>query len=418
MLRVTEPDARRLRAVVAALAADSFTGRRVGSDGGRAAARFLAGEIREIGAVVEFQEFRVDDVRELYSVPTLTWIADGRRRELKFRKDFCEHLASADRSSLVTGPVTPEGARPGAWALHESFSSDAIADAHARGAIGILVPRGTDGAGWMPKMIAGPRRVALPALALRRELHEQLHTHGDGGTTEIAATVPLRTVGAIGQNVIGTFRRAAQGAPAVLLTAHYDGVGDDPDGTRYPAACDNASGVASVVEAARILHATLPQRVGLQVALLDGEEVGAHGSAAHAGTVASGTQVLNLDGAAALSVAHVEAGGDAQTLLHCLDRAARDIGVPLAARAMPSDNRRYAAAGLAVVGIGMGMPGYQTPLETPDQVDSQTLSDASRLLVHTATRVTSTRAAPASGDGAVGLASNASRSAEGPSAVG
>lgn len=387
------PDTTRLRAVVAALAADSFAGRRVGTDGGRAAAHFLAGELRDGGADVSTQDVRINDVRELYGTPSLTWRADGERRELFFRRDFCEHLASADRPSVVAGPVTPDGARPGAWAWAESFAGEAVADAEARGAIGVIVPRGTDEAGWMPKMIAGPPPVALPVLALRRDLHELVRHGGNRGPIEIAATMPLRKVGALGQNVIGTFRHADEGAPAVLLTAHYDGVGDDPDGTRYPAACDNASGVASVLEAARILHRSLPPGVGLQVALLDGEEVGAHGSAAHATTVPLGTQVINLDGAAALSVAHVEAGGEAELLLHSLDAAAREVAVPLEARAMPSDNRRYAAAGLAAIGIGMGMPGYQTPFETLERVETQTLVAAALLLVHTALRVASDSAA-------------------------
>ncbi|MDP4509388.1 hypothetical protein [Nonomuraea turcica] len=50
---------------------------------------------------------------------------------------------------------------------------------------------------------------------------------------------------------------------------------------------------------------------------------------------------------------------------------------------MASDNRRYAAAGLAAIGIGMGMPGYQTPAETPDRVQPDTLVAAARLLVAT-----------------------------------
>ncbi|MEU1387909.1 MULTISPECIES: hypothetical protein [unclassified Nonomuraea] len=43
--------------------------------------------------------------------------------------------------------------------------------------------------------------------------------------------------------------------------------------------------------------------------------------------------------------------------------------------------RRYAAAHLAAIGIGMGMPGYQTPAETPDRVQPDTLVAAARLLV-------------------------------------
>jgi Zn-dependent M28 family amino/carboxypeptidase len=173
----------------------------------------------------------------------------------------------------------------------------------------------------------------------------------------------------------------------VLLTAHYDGVGDDPQ-QRFPAAADNASGVAVVLEAARRLAGTLPAGTGLAVALLDAEEAGALGSAHHvahlAGEFAVGTTVLNVDGAAHLDgAAAIEAGGPADELLDTLDTAGRAVGVALRAGPMASDNRRYAAAGLPAVGIGMGMPGYQTPAETPDRVEPDTLSAATRLVTAT-----------------------------------
>ncbi|WP_310974188.1 MULTISPECIES: M28 family peptidase [unclassified Amycolatopsis] len=151
-----------------------------------------------------------------------------------------------------------------------------------------------------------------------------------------------------------------------------------------PAAADNASGVAVVLEAARLLAGTLPDGVGLAVTFLDAEEAGARGSAHHAPTVPAGTVVLNVDGAAQLGdAAAVEAGGPAHGLLAALDQAGRETGVPLRAGAMASDNHRYAAAGLAAVGIGMGMPGYQTPAETPDRVETGTLISATRLVVAT-----------------------------------
>ncbi|MEU4542098.1 M28 family peptidase [Nonomuraea dietziae] len=166
------------------------------------------------------------------------------------------------------------------------------------------------------------------------------------------------------------------------LTAHYDGVGDDPQ-RRLPAAADNASGVAAILEAARVLSAqTLP--INLSVAFLDAEEAGARGSAHHVPAVPPHTLVINLDGAVKLhEAASVEAGGPAHALLAALDQAGRETGVPLRAGAMASDNRRYAAAGLGAIGIGMGMPGYQTPAETPDRVEAATLLAAARLVTAT-----------------------------------
>nr|WP_238351440.1 M28 family peptidase [Kribbella shirazensis] len=198
----------------------------------------------------------------------------------------------------------------------------------------------------------------------------------------------MRTVTATGTNVYGVFAEPLPGAVAVLLTAHFDGVGDDPH-LRYPAAADNASGVAVVLEAARLLSGRppsgrLPKGVGLSVALLDGEEVGARGSAHHAPQLTPGTYVINVDGAAQLgTAAAVEAGGPAEPLLAAVDQAGRLTGVPLRAGAMASDNRRYAAAGLPAIGIGMGMPGYQTTAETPDRVEARTLLAAAQLVVAT-----------------------------------
>ena len=383
------PDTDAMKQIVARLAADEYAGRRVGTPGGRAAAEWLADLLSEVGAAVTLDEFAVRGaVREVYATPQLTIHNGHTARDLVFRREFCEHLASADRPEPRIGPLADIGDRDlsGAWVLDGGMSADRAAIAYASGAVGLLVPRGTDAAGWMPKMIAGPAPVALPVLAVRNDLHEQLRPAI--GTGAVTASVPLRTVDVTGTNVLATFRRPSPERLAVLLTAHFDGVGDDPGGVRFPAACDNASGVAAIVAAARVLDAILPRQVGLAVALLDAEEAGAHGSAYHARFVEDGTFVVNLDGAAQLSdAAHVQAGGPAHPLLAALDAAGRKVGVPLLAAAMPSDNRRYAAAGLAAVGIGMGMPGYQTPAETADRVEEATLDRAARLVVATVTNL-------------------------------
>jgi Zn-dependent M28 family amino/carboxypeptidase len=207
--------------------------------------------------------------------------------------------------------------------------------------------------------------------------------------------VPLRRVPVTGTNLYAELPGARQPEHRVLLTAHYDGVGDDP-GLRLPAASDNASGVSVVLEVARLLarHPVLGR--GVRVALLDAEEVGALGSAHHATTMAHHGQapwVVNVDGAGRLAQAvAVEAGGPADPLLHALERAARRLGIPLAAGAVASDNRRYAAAGLPTLGLGAGMPGYHTPADTPDRVDPATLTLLARLVLATVWQLATTPA--------------------------
>ncbi|MGW0485389.1 M28 family metallopeptidase [Nonomuraea sp. NPDC003214] len=476
---VNRVSAARMRATVHELAADRYSGRRVGTPGGRAAAAWLAARLRELGGDVRLDGFPVADVRDLYATPVLEW-HDGGTTRLRHRRDFAEHLASADLPTPRTAPLAPsaDGDLRGRWVPAEPGDWARACDlAEAQGAAGVLIARGVDAEGWMPKMIAGPRTRGVPILAVRADLHRRLADTAAERPVQVTASTPLRRLDTHGLNVhahlprdgkpgphTGFPRGGKPGAQAgfprtlgpgleddfpwapgphggpgahvgspwttdgepgahagspwttdgepgayagspwttdgesgahvlgpgggvgvrVLLTAHYDGVGDDP-GVRLPAAADNASGVAAVLEAARVLSTSpAASRVELSVAFLDGEEAGARGSAHHAATLPEDTLVINLDGAAELhQAASVEAGGPAHALLATLDQAGRLTGVPLRAGAMASDNRRYAAAGLPAVGIGMGMPGYQTPAETPDRVRNDTLLAAARLLVAT-----------------------------------
>ncbi|MGV9309866.1 M28 family metallopeptidase [Nonomuraea sp. NPDC004354] len=377
----------RMTATVRELAGDRFAGRRVGTAGGRSAAEWLATQLRDLGGEVELVSFPVADVRELYATPVLEWKIDEQSRRLEHRRDFVEHLASAELPHPLTAPLvadTDDADVRGRWILAEPGDwAKACGKAEQSGAAGVLTARGTDAEGWMPKMIAGPGVRAVPVVALRTDLHRELSGALARGAVQVTASMPLRPVTVEGRNV---HARLNDGPARVLLTAHYDGVGDDPE-RRLPAAADNASGVAAILEAARVLAAhAVP--IDLAVAFLDAEEAGAWGSAHHAPTVPPDTMVINLDGAAQLhQAASVEAGGPAHALLATVDQAARETGVPLRAGAMASDNRRYAAAGLAALGIGMGMPGYQTPAETPDRVDKDTLLAAARLITATVWRL-------------------------------
>ncbi|MGV9326443.1 M28 family metallopeptidase [Streptosporangium sandarakinum] len=388
---VQRVSAARTLATVHELARDHYAGRRVGTPGGRAAAAWLAERLRELGGEAELDSFPVADVRELYATPVLEWSAGGQALRLEHRRDFAEHLASAELPHPHTAPLAAasEGDLRGRWVLAEAGDwAQACERAEAHGAAGVLTARGTDAEGWMPKMIAGPAARAVPIIALRADLHARLADALAAGPAQVTGSMPLRQVTADGHNVCARFpapsrAESAGSGPRLLLTAHYDGVGDDP-GVRLPAAADNASGVAAVLEAACVLAAVPALRAELSVAFLDAEETGAWGSAHHAPALPADTLVINLDGAAHLhQAASVEAGGPAHALLATLDQAARLVGVPLRAGAMASDNRRYAAAGLAAIGIGMGMPGYQTPAETPDRVQPNTLLAAARLLVAT-----------------------------------
>jgi aminopeptidase YwaD len=379
-------DGRRMVATVATLAAAPFAGRRVGTPGGAAARAWLGQQLADLDATVSFATFPVTAVPEVYAVPAVSWHDGVSVRHLEFGRDVAVHLASAEQPLLRRGDlaVAGHGDPAGRWLLVPPGMSLFDAYGHAGRAAGLLIGRSVDADGWQYTMLAGPNPGPLPILTLDTATHAALQRAAEAGRGWLAGNAPIRRLDVSAANSYGRWRTAARGGVELLLTAHFDGVGDHP-GLRQPAAADNGSGVAVVVEAARILGPALPAGVGLAVALLDAEETGALGSAHHAEQLrhdGATPLVVNVDGAGHLDrAAAVEAGGPAHSLLAALDQAGRHTGLPLVAGPVASDNRRYAAAGLAAVGIGAGMAGYHSPADTPDRVETTTLTALARLVV-------------------------------------
>jgi aminopeptidase YwaD len=384
----------RIADTVATLAAEQFTGRRVGTAGGAAARAWLGQYLDDLGATVTFEPFTVAHVPDVYIVPTVQWHDGTATHHLTFGRQAVVHLASADQPLVRRGDLAVAGADDptGRWLLVPSGMTMFDAYGHAHGALGLLFGRRVDADGWHYTMLAGPNPGPLPILTVDTATHTSMLA-APAGEAWFEANAPIRRLDVPAVNVHARWRTAAAGRPDLLLTAHYDGVGDHP-GLRQPAAADNGSGVAVVLEAARVLAEVLPDGVGLSVALLDGEEAGALGSAHHAARLrqaAATPLVVNVDGAGHLNEAvAVEAGGPAHGLLAALDQAGRHTGLPLTAGPVASDNRRYAAAGLAAVGIGAGMAGYHSPADTADRVETATLTAVARLVVGTGWLIAST----------------------------
>nr|WP_296069139.1 M28 family metallopeptidase [uncultured Actinoplanes sp.] len=383
---LAEVDGSRMATTAGVLAGAPFTGRRAGTPGSLAARAWLADELSHCGAVVTADPFPVRSVPEIYAPVEGSWHDGTTHHHLIFGRQVLPHLASADLASPELGDLGTAGTVDprGRWLLVPAGVSlgDALRDADA--AAGLLVSRAVDADGWHYTMLAGPQPGRLPVLTLDPGTHAAMSASRDG---RLRAGSPIRRIDATAANL---HARWPGTGTRVLLTAHYDGVGDHP-GLRQPAASDNASGVAVILEAARVLGPPLP---GLAVALLDAEELGALGSARHAAALTSTDTpalVINVDGAGSLGdAAAVEAGGPAHALLAVLDQAGRRTGLPLAAGPVASDNRRYAAAGLAAVGIGAGMGGYHSPADTADRVDPATLAAVCRLVVATTWLATTT----------------------------
>ncbi|MEU9117368.1 M20/M25/M40 family metallo-hydrolase [Streptomyces sp. NPDC048483] len=101
-------------------------------------------------------------------------------------------------------------------------------------------------------------------------------------------------------NVVCTKPATGNGGPVIIVCAHYDSRMEDLDNAtaRAPGADDNGSGVAAVLEIARLL-APVALSATLRFVAFSGEEQGLWGSTAYAaelhGAVADGYRVINLD---------------------------------------------------------------------------------------------------------------------------
>lgn len=121
----------------------------------------------------------------------------------------------------------------------------------------------------------------IPGVGVSYETAQRLRRMCEGGGAAPQATLTVRAKSAAGSglNVIGDVRaaggRCSEGM--LMLCAHYDGH-DIAQG-----AVDNASGVAAVLEAARVLMQVREHlNLDVRVALWSGEEIGMLGSAAYA----------------------------------------------------------------------------------------------------------------------------------------
>ncbi len=178
----------------------------------------------------------------------------------------------------------------------------------------------------------------------------------------------------------------------IVFSAHYDHIGRDDYGVIVPGANDNASGVAGILEAARILLASNPKRSILFLAV-SGEEMGLYGSAAF--TAAPPFPVerivanINLDmigrgRAGQYYVTPAAISGKVTTLVKDTRRAAVHHAIPLSAGIDDffkySDHYSFATRGIPTVFLHDGEDqDYHVPGDTADKIDYQKMAELVRL---------------------------------------
>jgi hypothetical protein len=179
-----------------------------------------------------------------------------------------------------------------------------------------------------------------------------------------------------GENI--AFRREGEKEPdrRVLLTAHYDSKSGSPYDCA-PGADDNATGVAAVLECARILREERLDR-SVEFVLFDGEELGLLGSRFYAAALEAGVAyegVLNLDmigwapnGEAMSAAIAKRAGTTPDTILaNAMQTAIDSFALPLETSFLlpgepgSSDHIAFWDAGIPAVLLIEGKAGSRTP---------------------------------------------------------
>jgi hypothetical protein len=172
------------------------------------------------------------------------------------------------------------------------------------------------------------------------------------------------------KNVLGqiTGRRPNR---LIVIGAHYDHLG-----STYPGADDNASGVAGLLELARLLAAGPQPQYTLLFAAFSGEEIGLIGSSQLARTPPATVAVmLNLDMIGRLRDGKLTVGGIAtgEGFEAIVRNAAReDLPLELLEGGVsPSDNTAFFSRDIPVLWFWTGAhPDHHQPTDTPDKLDA------------------------------------------------
>lgn len=198
-------------------------------------------------------------------------------------------------------------------------------------------------------------------------------------------SAPLRVDDAA--NIVGRIAGRDRSSRVIVVSAHYDHDGI-VNGTLYPGADDNASGVAALLECARYLHAHQPRHTFL-FAAFDGEELGLQGARAFVRTPPVALQSIaldiNLDMVSRNDRNEIYAAGTSHypSLKPVLEDVQRRAAVkvlfghdrPSPGHAtddwtMESDHGVFHQAHVPFVYFGVDdHPDYHQPTDTPDKID-------------------------------------------------
>lgn len=254
-------DAARAMAVIRELSSPKYAGRRAGTEGNRRAMDMVARKFKEIGLLPfaetgDYLQAFDASVPETRSVPRLE-VYEGKCLVKAYRRfrDFRETYLGRARpgeieggAELLSGPYARRRAGTVivlyAGKSPEDFDEDPLIDTEVGGII--LTADATTVSrkgGSVALNRPGEARGFVKLLVTPAVLDELSRFSAAGFAIRMKTDFTLRWVRTA--NVVG-YLPAADGKTDTIeiVSAHLDHLGEDPDGTLYPGAVDNASGTA------------------------------------------------------------------------------------------------------------------------------------------------------------------------------
>ncbi len=443
-----EFDAQRAMADIAALAAPEFGGRESGTPGAQAAAEYIAARMREIG--LQPAGLRDGYIQEwahprphLAAMPQLE-ILDNQgavAEALVYRQDFVEYCFAGSSGTgegaivgLALGPDPGTGGDPYLLANRDLRGRVVLLRERDIGRLGLSAAAGVllvsdDPAAmrekylypwqgyfpsrWRPVLLITPAaadRLLASAGSSLAELDRQAAALGPGEAAQTAPGAPVRLAALIEERLDEVYYNVAGFIPGagaqmgskgkaldnqvIIVSAYYDGLGTGPDGTLYPGANDNASGVATMLEMARALQASpfRPDKTVVFVAWAGGERTEEFSVANIMGAKAGFNlltveAVIELSGLGAGSGSGLALGqGSSFRLVQLWQEAAGRMGVATTTRGrdphygLPSAGRSF--GGRSALSIYVSWDGSDMNAHTPEDrvetIDPRKLEQAGR----------------------------------------
>lgn len=115
------------------------------------------------------------------------------------------------------------------------------------------------------------------AIMITRKSYSEIKTYLEKGCS-IKCFIPIEIEKTTVQNIVGVLKGSNPKLPPIILSAHFDHMGYDLNGTIYNGALDNASGTSYIIEMAKYLKNIGTPKSNVIFVAFNGEEFGFKGS--------------------------------------------------------------------------------------------------------------------------------------------